>query len=390
MSTLFNDTEIAFRFKSKKQLLQAYWLFRLMGFPELTKIGTYLIKAALKLPLGLKKVIKSTLYQQFCGGETLEECEKTIVELHHFGVSTIPDYVGEGHNSQKDFDEALFHILQTIKLAAEENAISFAVFKVTALGSIDLLIKTQQGAELSETEQREWELLDQRVHRIFSSAVNARVRVLVDAEESWIQDVVDEWVMSAMFLYNTEQAWIFNTCQMYRSDMPQRLQQLAARARKLSFIVGVKLVRGAYMEQENERAVIMHYESPIWKTKKETDHAFDAAIGFCMSNDMALCLGTHNEDSVALAMDFIEMNKIEKSSELICFAQLYGMSDHITFNLAAQGYRVAKYLPYGPMELSLPYLFRRANENKSVAGQSGRELELLKKELERRKLAKSI
>lgn len=385
MSNLFNNTEIAFRSKSKKQLLRAYWLFRLMGFPELTKIGTYLIKTALKLPLGLKKVIKSTLYQQFCGGETLAECRKTIEELEHFGVYSIPDYVAEGQKSQKDFDQALFHILQTIKLAEEEKSISFAVFKVTALGPIDLLIKTQQGAELSETEQREWELLDQRVHRIFSTAVNARVRVMVDAEESWIQDVIDEWVMSAMFLYNTEQAWIFNTCQMYRSDMPVKLQQLAARARKLSFIPGVKLVRGAYMEKENERAHQLGYESPIWKTKKETDKAFDAAIGFCMSHDMALCLGTHNEDSVALALDFIEMNKIEKSSELICFAQLYGMSDHLTFNLAAQGYRVAKYLPFGPMKLSLPYLFRRANENKSVAGQSCRELELLEKELNRRK-----
>lgn len=385
MSTLFNDTEIAFRSKSKKQLLQAYWLFRLMGFPELTKIGTYLIKTALKLPLGLKKVIKGTLYQQFCGGETLEECQKTIAELQHFNVYSIPDYVAEGQMTQKAFDEAMFQVLRTIKLAEEENAVSFAVFKVTALGSIDLLLKTQQGAELSETEQKEWELLDQRVHRIFSTAVNARVRVLVDAEESWIQDVIDEWVMSAMFLYNTEQAWIFNTCQMYRQDMPTRLQQLAARARKLSFIPGVKLVRGAYMEKENDRANQLGYESPIWKTKKETDNAFDAAIGFCMSHDIALCLGSHNEDSVALAMDFMEINKIEKSSELICFAQLYGMSDHLTFNLAAQGYRVAKYLPFGPMELSLPYLFRRANENKSVAGQSGRELELLKKELERRK-----
>jgi proline dehydrogenase len=249
---------------------------------------------------------------------------------------------------------------------------------------MDLFIKTQQGIDLSETEQKEWELLDHRVHRIFTSAVNASVRVMVDAEESWIQDVIDEWVLSAMFLYNTQHTWIYNTYQMYRSDMPMRLQQLAARAKKLSFIPGVKLVRGAYREKENERAAQLGYESPIWKTKKETDKAFDAAIGFCMSHDIALCLGTHNEDSVALALDFMEMNKIEKSSELICFAQLYGMSDHLTFNLAAQGYSVAKYLPFGPMELSLPYLFRRANENKSVAGQSGRELDLLQKELERR------
>ncbi len=385
MSTLFNDTKIAFRSKSNKQLLQAYWLFRLLGFPELTKIGTYFIKTALRLPLGLKKVIKTTLYQQFCGGETLEECQKTMAELQQFGVYSIPDYAAEGQKSQKAFEEALSQILQTIKLAEEEESISFAVFKITALGPIDLLIKTQQGVDLSETEQKEWELLDHRIHRVFSFAFKARVRVMVDAEESWIQDVIDEWVLSAMFLYNTQHAWIYNTYQMYRMDTPTRLQQLASRARKLSFIPGVKLVRGAYMEKENTRATQLGCESPIWKTKKETDQSFDAAIGFCLSHDIALCLGTHNEDSVALALDFIEMNKIERSSELICFAQLYGMSDHLTFNLAAQGYRVAKYLPFGPMELSLPYLFRRANENKSVSGQSGREQELLKKELERRK-----
>ncbi len=388
MSTLFNDTEIAFRSKSKKQLLQAYWLFRLMGFPELTKIGTYLIKTALKLPLGLKKVIKNTLYQQFCGGETLAECQKTVAELQSLGVYSIPDYVAEGQESQKAFDLAMDQVLQTIELAKQEKNISFAVFKVSALGSVDLLMKVQQGVALSEKEQEECEQLDQRVHRIFSTAVEAEVRVMVDAEESWIQNVIDEWALSAMFLYNTEKAWIFNTCQMYRKDMPKRLQQLADTGRKRSFIPGVKLVRGAYLEKENERAERMGYKSPIWESKEQTDQAFNEALSFCLAEDVALCIGTHNEESVAITLDLMEMNKIQSAYDGIWFAQLYGMSDHLTFNLAAQGYNVAKYLPFGPMKLSLPYLFRRANENKSVSGQSGRELELLKKELERRESLK--
>jgi proline dehydrogenase len=380
MSTLFNNTQIAFRSKSNKQLRQAYWLFRLMGFPELTKIGT-----ALRLPLGLKKVIKSTLYQQFCGGETLAECQKTMEALHGFGVYSIPDYVAEGQNNSDAFDLAMHQVLQTIELARQEQPIAFVVFKITALGSTDLLINIQQGVSLSEAEQEQCEKLDRRIHRIFSSAVAAGVPVMVDAEESWIQDVIDEWALSAMFLYNTDKAWIYTTCQLYRCNMPARLRQLAETGKKHAFIPGVKLVRGAYLEKENERARTMGYESPLWKSKAETDKAFNEALDFCLSHQIALCIGTHNEESVEQALDCMRQYSIEKTTDLIWFAQLYGMSDHLTFNLAAQGYNVAKYLPFGPMELSLPYLFRRANENKSVAGQSGRELDLLQKELERRK-----
>jgi proline dehydrogenase len=385
MNTLFTNTEIAFRSKSNKQLLHAYWLFRLMGFPELTKIGTYFIKTALKVPLGLKKVIKKTLFQQFCGGESLAECERTIKELSCYSVFSIPDYVAEGQKSQNAFDQAMFQVLETIQAAQKEKAIGFAVFKVTALGSIDILAKKQQGRSLSIQEEKEWELTEQRVHHIFSSAAEAGVHIMLDAEESWIQDVIDELAFSAMFLYNTNKAWVFNTCQMYRSDMPERLKRLVAFAKEHSFVPGVKLVRGAYMEKENERAAQLGYASPVWSTKEETDHAYNEAMNYCLSQGVALCIGTHNEESVAQALELMQKNKIEKGNDNCWFAQLYGMSDHITFNLAAEGYRVAKYLPFGPMKLSLPYLFRRANENKSVSGQSGRELELLKKELHRRK-----
>jgi proline dehydrogenase len=389
MSTIFNNSEIAFRSKSQRQLLRAYWLFRLMGFPELTKIGTYFIKTALKVPLGLKKIIKGTLYQQFCGGETLAECRKTMADLYSCGILSIPDYVAEGQKDKNAFDQAMNQILETIKLAKEEKAVSFTVFKVTALGAIHLLEKKQAGERFSKEEEKEWEQLDQRIHRIISTAVESGVRIMVDAEESWIQDVIDEWVISAMFLYNTKQAWVYTTCQMYRSDMPQKLYQLASLAKEQSFVPGVKLVRGAYLEKENKRAEELGYESPIWKTKAQTDKAFDDALIFCLLEGMELCIATHNEESVEKAMPLIQKNDGEKLGS-VCFAQLFGMSDHITYNLADKGYTVAKYLPFGPMELSLPYLFRRANENKAVAGQSGRELELLKKELKRRKKATSI
>ncbi|MDB5274277.1 MAG: proline dehydrogenase [Chitinophagaceae bacterium] len=385
MSTLFNDTKIAFRSKSNKQLLQAYWLFRLMGFPELTKIGTYFIKTALKAPLGLKKVIKSTLYQQFCGGETLPECEKTMAELARFGVFSIPDYVAEGQETQQAFDQAMFQVLETIQMASRNSSIGFAVFKVTALGSAQVLSRKQAGLLLSDAEEQEWELIQKRVHHIISSAVEAGVRVMIDAEESWIQDVIDELAYSAMFLYNIDKAWVFNTCQMYRSDMPARLKKLKAMAVEKHFIPGVKLVRGAYLEKENKRAAQLNYQSPIWSTKKETDQAYDEALDYCFAQGIALCIGTHNEDSVETAIRLMKKNNVTSNNENYCFAQLFGMSDHITFNLAEQGYRAAKYLPFGPMKLSLPYLFRRANENKSVSGQSSRELELLKKELRRRK-----
>ncbi len=355
-----------------------------MGWNKLTKIGTYFVKIALKAPLGLKKIIKSTLYQQFCGGETLSECSQTIDQLSRYGLSAIPDYVAEGQEDTASFDDACAQILQTIAMAKEDDHIAFAVFKITALGPFEVLAKKQRGEAFSVQESKAWQALKKRFDQLIEVARLSGVRVLVDAEETWIQEAVDELVFQAMKDYNKKKALVFTTCQMYRTDMLGRLKELAEMGMREQVVPGVKLVRGAYWEKENERAQLLGYTSLMYQSKTLTDQAYDEALHFCMHQQMALCIGTHNERSVLRAIDLMKEFQIVSSSDQVCFAQLYGMSDHISFNLAAQGYRVAKYLPFGPMELSLPYLFRRANENKSVAGQASRELALIKKELQRR------
>jgi proline dehydrogenase len=384
MDTLFDNTFIAFQSKSKKNLLKAYWLFRFMSWNKLTKIGTYFVKIALWAPLGAKKIIKNTLYQQFCGGETLAECEQTISELAKYGLSAIPDYVAEGQEDSTSFDEATRQILKTIAMAEQNSSVSFAVFKVSALVPLSVLAKKQAGLDLSSKDLSDWNDLQRRFALIVTSACNANVAVMVDAEETWIQNVVDDLVVDAMVRYNGDKARVYITCQMYRKDMLNRLKELVDKGKQKGFIPGVKLVRGAYLEKENERAMKLTYATPIHECKEHTDAAFDAALAFCLQEEISLCIGTHNEVSVLKAIKLMIVKGIVSSSEKVCFAQLYGMSDHISFNLAKQGFRVAKYLPFGPMELSLPYLFRRANENKSVAGQVSREFSLIKKELERR------
>jgi len=384
MDTMFDNTTVAFQSKSKKSLLKAYWLFRLMGWNKLTKIGTYFVKIALKAPLGLKKIIKSTLFQQFCGGETLADCQQTIRELSTYGLGTIPDYVAEGQEDEAGFDAALSQILQTIAMARENKAVTYAVFKLTALGPFDVLVKKQSRANFSAQETLAWSLLKARFEQLIAAASVANIHIFIDAEETWIQDAVDALVWDAMKRYNTRSALVFMTLQMYRKDGFDRLKRMAALAEEGHFKLGIKLVRGAYLEKENERAGALGCESPMHESKAKTDEAFDRALHFCIAKRISLCIGTHNEASVLKAIEWMKQEHVEPASETVCFAQLFGMSDHISFNIAAQGYRVAKYLPFGPMELSLPYLFRRANENKSVAGQVSRELALIKKELERR------
>lgn len=384
MNTMFDNTAVAFQSKSKKSLLKAYWLFQFMGWNKLTKIGTYFVKIALKAPLGLKKIIKSTLYQQFCGGETLSECAQTMDQLGRYGVLAIPDYVAEGQEDTAAFDRACAQILQTISMAQKDPNIAFAVFKVTALGPFEILAKKQRGEPFSVQESKAWQALKKRFDQLLEAARFSGIRILIDAEETWIQGAIDELVFQAMKNYNQKKPMVFTTCQMYRNDMLGRIKDLAEWGRREDFLPGIKLVRGAYWEKENERAQDLGYESLMYQGKHLTDQAYDEALRFCMAQNIALCIGTHNEQSVLHALTLMKEYQINPSAEQVCFAQLYGMSDHISFNLAAQGYRVAKYLPFGPMELSLPYLFRRADENKSVAGQVSRELSLIKKELQRR------
>lgn len=381
----FEDTSIAFSSRSDKELRRMHFLFSAMGREFLTKIGTFFVKTALNLKLPVRSVIKNLLFRQFCGGETLTECQKTIFNLAKYQIHTILDYAVEGESNEQSYDGTVDKILKTIELDAHSNDISFSVFKISGLGAFSLLEKIQKGESLTREEHDDFEKLKTRIDTICHAAYKADVRLMVDAEESWIQGTIDVLVYDMMRKYNKQKAIVFNTFQMYRSDMPFNLQQALEIAKFEKFVLGAKLVRGAYMEKERKRAREQNYPSPIFATKSETDHAFDKALEFCIENrdKISICCGSHNEKSNYLLADLMSRFGVPGKDQDIWFSQLYGMSDHISYNLAAAGYNVAKYVPFGPVESVIPYLLRRAEENKAVTG-GGRELEMVKKEIKRR------
>lgn len=383
----FDNTEVAFRDKSTKKLKKACWLFRLVGNPVLVKTGSVLLKIALWLHLPVKWALKPTVFSHFCGGETIDQCELTIRQLGESNIYTILDYSAEGKDSEEDFDYTRDQILATIDKAAAEEHIPYAVFKPTGMAGFDLLAKVQSGASLSEAEQRAYERARSRFDRVCAHGVSKGVPVMIDSEESWIQGVADQLCEELMFRYNKEAPMVFNTLQMYRHDRLAYLEDFISRAREKGIYAAFKLVRGAYMEKERERAEEMNYPSPIYPDKEATDKAFDEATAMCIKNlhSVSVCVGTHNETSCARAVDLMKAADIPPGHEYVSFAQLLGMSDHISYNLAEAGYYVCKYVPYGPVKTVVPYLIRRAEENTSVAGQTSRELFLIKKELKRRK-----
>jgi proline dehydrogenase len=383
----FEDTSIAFSSKTNEDLKKMHFLFSTMNWKYPTKIGTFFIKTALKFKLPVQSVIKKTLFKQFCGGETIEECKKTIADLLKFNVRTILDYSVEGTDSEQSFDNNLNKVLESIEVASYSSAIAGGVFKMSGIGSARILEKIQSGETLTTEESTALDKIRKRAEIISRMAYEKGVPVFIDAEESWIQGTIDAMVYDLMKLYNRKKAIVFNTFQMYRSDMSYNLEKALELAASDKFFLGVKLVRGAYMDKERKMATIKKYESPIFSSKEETDNAYDEALQFCIKNisRISLCAGTHNEKSNYLLTSLMLKHKIEKNDPRIMFAQLYGMSDHISYNLASAGYNVAKYLPFGPIDVVLPYLFRRAEENRAVTGTSGRELRLIKKEIERRK-----
>ena len=384
----FEDTSVAFASKSDKELRRMHLLFSAMNWKQLTKIGTNFVKTAFEIRFPIKRIIKNTLFKQFCGGETIEECEQTIKELQRFNITTIPDYSVEGDSHEANYVNTAHVINKLIALDAKSNAISFTVFKVSGIASAEILQKIQLGESLSLEENQIFDQIKERLDSLCKTAAKNNVRLLIDAEESWIQGTIDALVLAMMSKYNKETAIIYNTFQMYRADMLDSLKEAYDLAVTDRFYLGVKLVRGAYMEKENLRAKEVGYKSPIYQSKEETDEAFNEAIRFCIGNISMthLCLGTHNEESSKVLVELMHKKHIPVDDERIYFAQLYGMGDHISYNLAKAGYNVAKYLPFGPVEAVMPYLFRRAEENKSMTGQTSRELLLIKKELKKRRV----
>jgi len=383
----FENTEIAFRGKSNSDLNKAYWLFKILSSNFLTRVGPPITNFALNAGLPIQGLIRSTIFNYFCGGETIQGCVSAIDRLANQWVGTILDYSVEGEDTEVVFDHTCNEILRTVAYATTNPNISFSVFKPTGLGRFELFEKVNAGQELTAEEKLEFERIRQRFERICQTCYDSGVKVLIDAEHSWIQDVVDDLARQMMQRFNRKVPVVYNTYQLYRHDKLASLQADYYLAETDGFFLGAKLVRGAYMEIERERARKNGYPSPIQPDKEATDRDYDLAIEFCLDHidRIGFMAGTHNERSSKLLADEMNRRQLPHDHPHIHFAQLLGMSDNLSFNLAAAGYRVAKYMPYGPVKSVMPYLFRRAQENTSVAGQTGRELSLIAREKKRRK-----
>ncbi|WP_431166788.1 proline dehydrogenase family protein [Tenacibaculum halocynthiae] len=388
MMKLFDNTQTAFKLKSDSELERAYFLFRMIQNQPMVRIGTAVTNFALKAHLPVEGLIRSTVFDHFCGGVTEDDCLPNIEKMYNQGnVHSILDYSVEGKEDEAQFDDALQMTLKTINFAEEKKSIPYAVFKPTGFGRFALYQKLTEGKELTTNEKSEWDRVVNRFHTVCKAAVKKDVPLLIDAEESWMQDAADDLIEELMEIYNKEKAIVFNTLQMYRHDRMEYLRNLHQRAHQKGYHIGMKVVRGAYMEKERARAEEKGYESPICVDKAATDTNYDEAVHYMMEHkNMAIFAGTHNEESSFLLMELAKKHNISADDKRMWFGQLYGMSDHISFNLAEEGYNVAKYVPFGPVRDVMPYLIRRAEENTSVAGQTSRELNLLKAEKARRKL----
>jgi len=385
---IFDNTEIAFQLKNDSELERAYFLFKMISHQPLVRIGTAATNFALKANLPVEGLIRSTVFDHFCGGVNEEDCLPVIDKMYNKSVSSVLDYSVEGKENEEQFEKALSKTIETINFASTNVALPIAVFKPTGFGRLNLYEKKGKGLKFTEAEEQEWSRVVARYNETCKLAKEKNVLILIDAEESWMQDASDVIAEDMMRKYNTEKPIVYNTLQMYRWDRLDYLKQVKEKAKIEGFKLGMKIVRGAYMEKERKRANEKGYPSPICKNKQATDDNFNKALTFILDNlcDIALFIGTHNEESSYLAMELMQRKNITVNDNRVWFGQLYGMSDHISFNLAKVGYNVAKYVPFGPVKDVMPYLIRRAEENTSVAGQTSRELNLLKQEKKRRKI----
>lgn len=383
----FDNTQVAFADRTDADLRRMHFLFSTMNNPTIAKIGIWMTVFALKIKLPVQWMIKKTIFAQFCGGESLEGSRNTVNKLAASHIRTILDYSVEGEESEKVFDANRDEIIRSLEMASTSQDIPTGVMKLTGFTAFELLEKKQSGETLTAEEEKRYEAFLARVDQICAKAVEVQKYLFIDAEETWIQDVIDDVVDSMMEKYNKETVYIFNTYQMYRTASLQNLKDAHQKGKAKGYKVGAKLVRGAYMEKERIRAKKHGYPDPIHPDKTASDAAYDAAVTYCIENldEVYLCAGTHNENSSKLTANLMKEHGIAKDDPRVYFAQLYGMSDNLSYNLAKEGYNVAKYVPYGPVAKVMPYLMRRAEENTSIAGQSSREFLLVKKEIARRK-----
>ena len=384
---LLDNTKNGFSLKSNFELKKAYFLFKIISNKSLTNLGKKALEFSLKLRLPILFLVKGTVFKQFCSGETLVQSFKTVERLYDKNVKSYLHYSVEGLENEESYDSSMSEVINSIKFVANKKILDFTVFKPTAIASSKILQKVSENKPLNINEQELFERILNRFDTICNMAQKKGVKVLVDAEESWIQDSIDEIVLRMMIKYNKHETIVFNTSQMYRHDRLEYLEKLKNTAKKEGFLIGIKLVRGAYIEKENKRALKNNYLSPICSSKELTDLNFNKGASFILLNlnIFSLFSGTHNEESIYKIIDLMKSYKIDNGNQKIWFGQLYGMSDNISFNLANEGFNAIKYLPFGPIKEVIPYLIRRADENTSVKGQTSRELELIKSELKRRK-----
>jgi len=367
-----------------------YVIFATLNSNTAVKLGIKMTNLAFKYRFPVKGLLKKTMFGHFCGGESIEDSQRTVDGLAEYRIGSILDYSVEGEGDEASFDHTKNEILRTIEKAAGSANMPFSVFKVSGLGDYRIMTKIQEGKELTKEESVAFEKLQGRFDALCKAAHDANVRMLVDAEESWFQNVIDKMAYEAMEKYNKEKAIVYNTYQMYRHDMLRNLKDAHHEAVAKQYYLGAKLVRGAYMEKERERAKERGYPSPIQPTKKASDDDYNAALQFCVNNKQRVYLvsGSHNELSNTILTELMSLHGLKPDDDRVYFAQLFGMSDNISFNLSNAGYNVVKYVPYGPVKAVIPYLARRAEENTSIAGQSSREFDLIRKEIARRKAAK--
>lgn len=393
MNISFDNTENAFAYKSDSELKSAAFLFKTMEFPWFVQVGTRLTPFVMKTGLPVHGIIRKTIFKQFVGGETLEETAAVGAVLGKYGVQVILDYGVEGKEGEENYDHATDEFIRVINYAATQTNIPFISIKVTGLARFGLLQTLDEAPRLRsgihdhEAEIAEWDRVRERMYIICEAAAEKNIGVLIDAEESWIQDPVDRLTIEMMEIFNKEKVIVYNTIQLYRHDRLHFLRLSHRIAQQQGFKLGMKLVRGAYMEKERERAFEKSYTSPIQPDKTATDRDYNDSVRYCIDNinDISVIVASHNDESNLLAANLMEEKGLPHNHPHVHFSQLYGMSDNITFNLAKEGFNVSKYLPFGPIRDVIPYLMRRAQENSSMSGQTGRELSLIRKELKRRK-----
>ena len=386
MNNLFSDTKEAFSLKSNFELNRAFFLFKIIGNTTFVKLSTVLTNFALKFHLPVTPIIKATVFDHFCGGVSEEDCVPVINKMFDKNVHSVLDFSTEGFDSEKEFDDCLRKKISIIEFAKNKKEIPFAVFKPTCLGSTDLFKKVSKFENLNDSEHDSWNRVIQRFDQVCSKAFKENIKILIDAEEVEVQNAIDDLAIKMMRKYNLKTAIVYNTVQMYRKDRLTYLNEMISNQLNDGVIFGLKLVRGAYMEKERNLAVSMNIESPICDTKNETDKNFNSGLDFVFNNfeRISFVCASHNEDSILKVMSMMESKNLKSNDSSIWFGQLYGMSDNISFNLASKNFNTFKILPFGSVRNLMPYLIRRAEENTSVQGQTGRELQLILKERKRR------